>query len=94
MSFMNARAQGLFKATDFMKSKSLFFEKLKIERQGGGKYTTVFEQYIDYYVNNFVLYLRHLTGLNVTIHLMNSHQMNIMNVWNICMSIMQHFLKV
>ena len=67
MSLMNARAQGLFKATDFMKSKSLFFEKLKIERQGGGKYTTVFEQYIDYYVNNFVLYLRHLTGLNVTI---------------------------
>ena len=55
MSLMNARAQGLFKATDFMKSKSLFFEKLKIERQGGGKYTTVFEQYIDYYVNNFVL---------------------------------------
>ena len=55
MSFMNARAQGLFKATDFMKSKSLFFEKLKIERQGGGKYTTIFEQYIDYYVNNFLL---------------------------------------
>lgn len=54
MSFMNARAQGLFRATDFMKSKSLFFEKPKIERQGG-KYTTVFEQYIDYYVNNFVL---------------------------------------
>ena len=51
---MNARAQGLFRATDFMKSRSLFFEKPKIERQGG-KYTTVFEQYIDYYVNNFVL---------------------------------------